>query len=107
LPGPGDGGHSTIALVHRLGVPLVCTDSPALVEYVDSGRAAHQCPPGNAGELARAVRAVVGDAELRRALVAGGHRAEQRRDVEFRRGLPAALARARGCLPPALSRAGT
>jgi glycosyltransferase involved in cell wall biosynthesis len=101
LPGLGDGGHSTIAIVHRLGVPLVCTDSPALVEYVDGGRAARLCPPGDAAELVRAVRAVAGDADLRRDLVAAGHRAEEQRDVEFRRGLPAAIVRARAALPPA------
>ncbi len=107
LPGRGDGGHSTIALVHRLGVPLVCTDSPALVGCVDGGQAARLCPPGDVGALVRAVRAVVGDPELRRALVAGGHRAEQERDVEFRRTLPAAIARAQGRLPPPPPRAPT
>lgn len=103
LPGLGDGGHSTIAIAHRLGVPLVCTDSPALVEYVEGGRAARLCPPGDPGELVRAVRAVAGDAELRREIVAAGHRAELERDAEFRRALPAAIARARACLPPAPS----
>jgi glycosyltransferase involved in cell wall biosynthesis len=98
-PGRGDGGHSTIALVHRLGVPLVCTDSPALAEYLDGGRAARLCRPGDVGDLVTAVRAVVGDADLRRTLVAAGHAAEQERDIGFRRGLPAAIARARACLP--------
>jgi glycosyltransferase involved in cell wall biosynthesis len=105
LPGLGDGGHSTIALVHRLGVPLVCTDSPALVEYVDEGRAALRCPAGDPRGLVHAVRTVVSDADLRRRLVDGGHRAELQRDAEFRRSLPAAIARARECLPQAPLRA--
>jgi hypothetical protein len=99
LPGSGDGGHSTIAIVHRLGVPLVCTDSPALVEYVDGGRAAQLCPAGDAAALVRAVRSVFGDEELRQALAAGGKRAEHARDLECTRGLRAAIDRARGSLP--------
>jgi len=97
-PGRGDGGHSTIAIVHRLGVPLVCTDSPALREYVDLG-AARVCAPGDFRDLVRAIGEVVGDAGLRAALADGGRRAEGLRDIEFRRTLPAAIARARAHLP--------
>jgi glycosyltransferase involved in cell wall biosynthesis len=105
LPGRGDGGHSTIAIVHRLGVPLVSTDSPALRDYLDDGRAAHLCAPGDSRDLVRAIRDVVGDASLRGTLAAAGRRAEALRDVEFRRGLPAAIERARASLPSPSSRA--
>jgi glycosyltransferase involved in cell wall biosynthesis len=101
LPGKGDGGHSTVALVHRLGVPLVCTSSPALTEYVAEGQAARLFAPGDAGGLVEAVRDVLGDAELRETIIAGGHRTEQERDVGFRRTLPEAIVRARACLPEA------
>jgi len=97
-PGRGDGGHSTIAIVHRLGVPLVCTDSPALTEYVDGGRAAQLCAPGDVQGLVRAIRAVLDDAGLRGALATGGRRAEQLRDEGFRTGLRAAITRARASL---------
>jgi hypothetical protein len=101
LPGLGDGGHSTIAVVHRVGVPLVCSDSPALVEYVDGGRAAKLFPPGDVPALVAAVRAVLADADLRRQLAAGGRHAERQRDAEFNRALPTAIARARASLPAA------
>lgn len=92
--GPGDGGHMTVAIAHRAGVPVVATDTPGLTDYLASGRAARTVPPGDPLAFAAAVREVLGETRLRDRLVATGRRIELRRAGRCERALLRALAAA-------------
>lgn len=92
-PGTGDGGHLTVGLAHRLGVPVVASDVPGIVDYVPDDAAA-LVPAGDAAALARTIRALWDDPAAGARLVEAGRRAEDARCEAFWRGMHAAIAEA-------------
>jgi glycosyltransferase involved in cell wall biosynthesis len=70
-PSRAEGFGLPAAEAMALGVPVVCSDAPALVE-VTAG-AAVTVPVGDAAALAEALGEVAGDAALRTRLVEAGH----------------------------------
>jgi glycosyltransferase involved in cell wall biosynthesis len=89
-PGAGDGGHLTVGLAHRLGVPVVASAVPGITDYVDE-RTARLVPPAQPAALAAAIAALLGDDDARTRLAAAGRDAERTRCAAFRDGLFAAI----------------
>ncbi len=77
--GLGDGGHTTIATAHRLGVPVVVTAVPGIVDYATDGVDARMVPPGDAGALAEAIAGLWADPDEAARLVAAGRQRETQR----------------------------
>lgn len=77
--GSGDGGHTTVAAAHRLGVPVVVTDVPGICDYVSDDLDARLVPPGDPAALAAAVEELWHDAALGERLTAAGRLREQER----------------------------
>lgn len=78
-PGRGDGGHTTVATAHRLGVPVITSDVPGVVDYVTHGQDALVVPPEDPEALAAAIRALWTGPAMREKLAEGGRRQEQLR----------------------------
>lgn len=78
-PGLGDGGHTTIATAHRLGVPVVVSDVPGISDYVTDGVDARLVPPGDSEALAEAVAAAWADTAEGARLAAAGRAREAER----------------------------
>jgi glycosyltransferase involved in cell wall biosynthesis len=96
--GQGDGGHTTVALAHRVGLPVVCSAIPGVIDYVRDEHDALLPAPGDAGALARAIERLWSDGELRARLAANGKRTEQGRTREMVPRLADALDEARAGL---------
>jgi len=90
-PGLGDGGHTTIATAHRLGVPTVVSDVPGVADYVTDGVDARLVPPGDHGALAEAIAEIWADHTGSRGIVAAGRQREAERCRVAGEGLWAAL----------------
>jgi glycosyltransferase involved in cell wall biosynthesis len=94
LAGDGDGGHTTVVLANRLGVPVVCTDSSTLSEYGESERTCLKAGPGDGQGLAAAIRRAWTDEALRDRLVREGQEFERELDRLFNDDLGRAIDRA-------------
>src|SRR5258708_3562423 len=99
LDGDVDGRHTTVMLASRVGVPVVCTESPTLADYCECDRTCLAVKPGDAAALAAAVRRVWAEETLRDRLVREGAGHERALDALFDADLPAALAGAIAGLP--------
>jgi glycosyltransferase involved in cell wall biosynthesis len=91
LDGDVDGGHTTVVLANRLGVPVVCTESPTLAEYCEPGRTCLTARPGDGAALAAAVRRAWTDETLREGLVREAARHERALDACFGTDLQGAI----------------
>lgn len=91
LRGDGDGGHTTIALANRLGVPVVCTDAPTLADYTQADRSCLVAATEDAAGLGAAVRRALTE-PTRSALVQGGIAFEKGLDTLFTTALQQAIA---------------
>ncbi|MFH2006069.1 MAG: glycosyltransferase [bacterium] len=78
-PGQGDGGHTTVATAHRLGVPVIVTDVPGIADYVTDGVDARLVPPGDPSALAAAIEELWNDPAQTEAYTAAGRRTEATR----------------------------
>ena len=99
LEGEGDGGHTTVAISHRVGVPVVCSEAPTMVDYYEPGVTCLTARPGDSAGVAAAIRRVCSDEALRERLRREGARFERQLDALFHDDLRAAVDRARGHLP--------
>ncbi len=89
--GIGDGGHTTVATAHRVGVPVVVTDVPGISDYVTGDEDAVLVPPGDHRALAEAVEALWMDRVRARRLVDAGMEREARRCEQASREVLAAI----------------
>lgn len=78
-PGFGDGGHTTVATAHRVGVPVVATRVPGILDYVTHDSDAILVPPEDPDALASAILSLWGDPQRRRHLATGGIHRERSR----------------------------
>ncbi len=90
-PGRGDGGHTTVATAHRLGVPVVVTQLPGIAVYVTDGVDALTVPPADPVALAGAIRTLWDDPALRLRLAEAGRLREATRCEAAPRQLLAAV----------------
>jgi len=90
-PGRGDGGHTTVATAHRLGVPVVVTQLPGIADYVTDGVDALTVPPADPAAMASAIRTLWTDPALRARLADAGRRREAVRCEAAPRQLRAAV----------------
>ena len=93
-----DGGHTTVALAQRVGVPVVCTAGAVLADYCQAERTALVVEPEKPEELCCAIRRVWDDRALRERLASAARAAELERDRRFRSDLQAAIDRAAAAL---------
>jgi glycosyltransferase involved in cell wall biosynthesis len=77
--GSGDGGHTTVATAHRVGVPVVVTDVPGIRDYVTDGVDARLVPPEDPVALAAAIEELWRDKGLVTRLTAAGRLREKER----------------------------
>jgi len=78
-PGLGDGGYTTIATAHRLGVPVVVTDVLGTSDHFTDGLEARLVPPGEPGPLAEAIAGLCADPADGAHLAAAGRLREAQR----------------------------
>ncbi|HUU00754.1 MAG TPA: glycosyltransferase [Myxococcota bacterium] len=85
-PGTGDGGHTTVALAHRLGAAVICSHVPGIADYVEDGYNARLVKAADSDGLAEAIRDLWQDADERRRLAQNGRLTEVGRARECRQG---------------------
>lgn len=83
----------TVLEAQASGVPVIGTDAGGIPEFVTDGTSGRLVPPGDAAALASAIAEVLGDAELRETLRAGGLEAARSRSVPNQAALVAAIYR--------------
>ncbi len=72
FPSVKEGWGLSVLEALSAGLPVVATDIPVFREYLTDGENALLVPPGEPKPLARAIRSVVEDEELRRRLASSG-----------------------------------
>ncbi|MBW1810286.1 MAG: glycosyltransferase family 4 protein, partial [Deltaproteobacteria bacterium] len=77
--GPGDGGHSTVSLAHRVGTPVIYSDVPGISDYVSHGHDAYQIPASDPEALAGAISSLWEDSAMRGKLSKNGRATEAAR----------------------------
>ncbi|MDY0000109.1 MAG: glycosyltransferase [Polyangia bacterium] len=75
--GAGDGGHTTVATAHRMGVPVVTSDVPGILDYVKGGVDAVLVPPEDPAAMAEAIRSLWEDPRRRTSLAEKGRESER------------------------------
>jgi hypothetical protein len=86
-PGDGDGGHTTVCVSQAVGVPVIASAVPGVMDYVERDVSAKLVEPSDPRALATAIRWLWEDSALRARLVRGGLVAEQSRRAISERGL--------------------
>ncbi len=86
LEGPEAGGQMTVALAHRLGVPVVGTAAAGVAGYVEHDKTGLLVAPGDREGLAAAVQRLWCDEDLERRLCAAGREVERGRTDATRAG---------------------
>ena len=85
--GTGDGGHTTVCMAQALGVPVIASRVPGVLDYVQQGESARLVPPGDPRALATAIRWLWEDDGVRERLAAGGKAAESSRRAQSEAGV--------------------
>jgi len=93
-PGPGDGGHTTVAIAHRTRRAVVCSRVPGIMDYVEDGANAKLVEAANPGRLAEAIEYLWSDPDERDRLGLNGHRAELKRCAVARENFEKAVSEA-------------
>jgi glycosyltransferase involved in cell wall biosynthesis len=75
-PGDADGGHTTVCIAQTVGVPVIASRVPGVIDYVDDGVSARVVPPADPRALATSIRWLWESRETRERLVRGGLAAE-------------------------------
>ncbi len=81
-PGTGDGGHTTVALAHRLGATVICSDVPGIADYVEDGYNARLVKAADPDSLAEAISNLWKDSDERNRLAQNGRLTEVARARE-------------------------
>ncbi len=103
-PGLGDCGHTTVALAHRLGAAVICSNVQGVKDYVKDGHNARLVEPGDPEALAVAISDLWEDVPKRMQLAENGRQTEAIRSRACRENLFKALEAAFAGLPERASR---
>jgi len=78
LPSEWDPSPMILYEVHSCGIPLICTDAPAIDELVEDRENGLVFPTGDVDELVSCIRELRGDADLQERITQGGKKSAER-----------------------------